>query len=170
MIVCSFYLTGQPMAFQAMLSSSASASALPAVRAGEYVSSLPPSVASPSGYPPGHDPALVARYVLVLSSYLVFLQFLPRFDRFVQDGGDPDLAVYLETLVPDMLAYLGDRDLPVPGPEHVHVPLRQRRDASQQASEDRRQEEVQSKDRDQRVKMEGSFGEPVRFQVPFLGC
>ena len=83
-------------------------------------------------------------------------------------GGDPDFALYLESLVPDMLAYLDDPDPPGPGPEHV--PLRQRRAVSQQAAEDRRQQEAQSKDRDQRVKMEGSFGEPVGFQVPFLGC
>ena len=67
-----------------------------------------------------------------------------------------------------MLAYLDDPDLPVPGPEHV--PLRQRRAVSQQAAEDKRQQEAQSKDRDQRVKVEGSFREPVGFQVSFLGC
>ena len=81
-IVSSFYLTGLPIAFQSMLSSSASAA--PAVLAGEYVSSLPPSVASPSGYPPGHDPALVARYVLVLFFlscpvlFLLYFTFLPQ--------------------------------------------------------------------------------------------
>ena len=67
-----------------------------------------------------------------------------------------------------MLAYLDDPDLPVPGPEHV--PLRQRRAVSQQAAEDRRQQEALVLERAQKAKVEASYRGPVGFQVSFLGC
>ena len=169
------------MAYQAMLGSSTTASALPATGgATEYPSSLPPSLGPPSSYPPGLDPALVTRYFIVLSisflylclllcPFLPFFQhFFPRFKRFVQEGGDANFTLYLQTLLPDMLAYLADPDLP--GPEPGNVPLRERRSGAHKAAQDKRKQEELAKKQAQLNKVDDSPREPLGFQVPLPIC
>ena len=168
------------MAYQAMLGSSTTASALPATGGAiQYPSSLPASLGPPSSYPPGLDPALVARYVIVLTisfyylclllcPFLPFFQhFFPRFERFVQEGGDADFPLYLQTLLPDLLAYLDDPDLPGTEPGK---PLRKRRSRAHKAAQDKREQEKLAEMQAQLNKVDGSPRETLGFQVPLPIC
>ena len=157
------------MAYQALLGSSATA--LPATGgAADHVSPVPPSLAPSSGYPPGHDSALVTRYFLVtisFSAFSFFQHFFLMFERFVREGGDADLALYFESLVPDMLAYLNP-DLDPDEPEKV--PLRKRRSGPQRAAEHKREHEALLLKQAQEHKVVVASKETIGFQVPLLIC
>ena len=149
------------MANQAMLGPSATA--FPATgEAVDHVSSVPSTPGS-SGYPPGHDPALITRYVLITISFFVltFPNHFYRYERFVREGGDADLALYFESLVPDLLAYL-DPDDPKEDPQ------RERRSGADDAARRKREKEAKALEESQEHKLEVTSMATLGFQVPLL--
>ena len=157
------------MANQAMLGSSANA--LPATGgSADHVSPFHPSLAPSSGYPPGHGPALLTRYVLITISFFVlsfFQPFFPRYERFVCEGGDADLALYFESLVPNLLAYL-DPDLDPDDPKED--PLCERRSGADTAGQHKHEKEAKALKETQDHKMDITSKETIGFQVPLLIC
>ena len=92
----------------------------------------------------------------------------PRYERFVREGGDADLALYFESLVPNLLAYL-DPDLDPDGPKEDD-PLRERRSGADRAGQHKREKEAKAIEEAQDYKMEVSSKGTIGFQVPLLIC
>ena len=90
--------------------------------------------------------------------------FFPRYERFVREGGDADLALYFESLVPNLLAYL-DPD----GPKEDD-PLRERRSGAETAGQHKRQQEAKVLRAAQEHKLVVTSEETIGFQVPLLIC
>ena len=91
----------------------------------------------------------------------------PRYERFVREGGDADLALYFESLVPDLLAYL-DPDLDPDGPNED--PLRERRSGAETAGQHKREQEAKVLKEAQENKVDVTSKETIGFQVPLLIC
>ena len=91
----------------------------------------------------------------------------PRYERCVCEGGDADLALYFESLVPNLLAYL-DPDLDPDDPKED--PLRERRSGADTASQHKREKEAKAREEAQDYKMEVTSKGTIGFQVPLLIC
>ena len=100
-------------------------------------------------------------------SFPFFSLFFPRYERFVREGGDADLALYFESLVPNLLAYL-DPDLDPDGPNKD--PLRERRSGAETAGQHKRQQEAKVLRAAQEHRLVVTSEETIGFQVPLLIC